>query len=124
MNTEDLIKQSASEQRKALLNKEVKATEILDALYKHIEDENAEIGDFNSLTQDEAYETAKKVDEKIANGEDLPKLAGIPLALKDNINLKGFKTTASSKILENFVSPYDATVSKKLKENYRKGLIK
>lgn len=117
LNTEDLIKQSASEQRKALLNKEVKATEILDALYKHIEAENAEIGDFNSLTQDEAYETAKKVDEKIANGEDLPKLAGIPLALKDNINLKGFKTTASSKILKNFVSPYDATVSKKLKEN-------
>lgn len=112
-----MIKQSASEQRKALLNKEVKATEILDALYKHIEAENAEIGDFNSLTQDEAYETAKKVDEKIANGEDLPKLAGIPLALKDNINLKGFKTTASSKILENFVSPYNATITDKLLNN-------
>lgn len=117
MSTEELIKLSAKEQRTALLNKEVKATEILDALYSHIEKENPEIGDFNSLTQEEAYETAKKVDEKIANGEELPKLAGIPLALKDNINLKGFKTTASSKILENFVSPYDATVTTKLKDN-------
>ena len=117
MTTEELIKQSASEQRKALLNKEIKATELLDALYKHIESEDAQIGDFNSLTKEQAYETAKAVDEKIAKGEELPKLAGIPLALKDNINLKGSKTTASSKILENFVSPYDATVSKKLKEN-------
>ena len=59
----------------------------------------------------------KKWIKKIASGEDLPKMAGIPLALKDNINLKGYKTTASSKILENFVSPYDATVSKKLRTN-------
>ena len=117
MNTEDLIKLSSKEQRDALLNKEVKAVELLDALYKHIDSENSEIGDFNSLTKEQAYETAKQVDEKIAKGEELPKLAGIPLALKDNINLKGFKTTASSKILENFVSPYDATVTKKLKEN-------
>src|SRR5574344_618584 len=62
-------------------------------------------------------QTAKKVDEKIAKNEQLPLLAGIPLALKDNINLKDSFTTASSKILENFVSPYDSTVSKKLKEN-------
>ncbi len=117
MNTDELIKQSATEQRKALLNKDVKATEILDAVYNHIDKENALIGDFNSLTKEEAYETAKQVDEKIAKGENLPKLAGIPLALKDNINLKGFKTTASSKILENFVSPYDATVTLKLKQN-------
>lgn len=115
--TTDLIKKSASEQRKALLNKEIKATELLDSLYENIEKENPEIGDFNSLTKEEAYETAKKVDEKIAKGEELPKLAGIPLALKDNINLKNFKTTASSKILENFVSPYDATVTLKLKNN-------
>ncbi|MCR5260982.1 MAG: Asp-tRNA(Asn)/Glu-tRNA(Gln) amidotransferase subunit GatA [Candidatus Gastranaerophilales bacterium] len=115
--TEELIKLSAAEQRTALLNKEVKATEILDSLYAHIDKENSEIGDFNSLTKEAAYETAKQVDEKIAKGETLPKLAGIPLALKDNINMKDYKTTASSKILENFVSPYDATVTKKLKEN-------
>lgn len=114
---EEIIKQSASEQRQALLNKEIKAVELLDAVYKHIDNENETIGAFNSLTKEEAYETAQKVDEKIAKGEELPKLAGIPLALKDNINLKNSRTTASSKILENFVSPYDATVTKKLKEN-------
>ena len=62
-------------------------------------------------------QTAKKVDEKIAKSEELPLLAGIPLALKDNMNLIGSKTTAASKILENFVSPYNATVTEKLLHN-------
>lgn len=114
---EELIKQTASQQRKALLNKEVSAVELINEEYKRIENIDAQIGAFNSLCKEQALETAKKVDEKIAKGEALPPLAGIPLALKDNINLKGTKTTASSKILENFVSPYDATVSLKLKEN-------
>lgn len=90
---------------------------MIEATYNRIEAVEDKIGAFNSLTKELAIETAKKVDEKIAKGEDLPLLAGIPLALKDNINLKDYKTTASSKILENFVSPYDATVTKKLKEN-------
>ena len=114
---EELIKQTASQQRKALLSKEVSAVELINEEYKRIENIDAQIGAFNSLCKEQALETAKKVDEKIAKGEALPPLAGIPLALKDNINLKGTKTTASSKILENFVSPYDATVSLKLKEN-------
>ena len=99
------------------MNKEVSAVELINEEYKRIENIDAQIGAFNSLCKEQALETAKKVDEKIAKGEALPPLAGIPLALKDNINLKGTKTTASSKILENFVSPYDATVSLKLKEN-------
>jgi aspartyl-tRNA(Asn)/glutamyl-tRNA(Gln) amidotransferase subunit A len=86
LNTEELIKQSASEQRKALLNKDVTATELLDSLYKHIETEYDTIGDFNSLTKEQAYQTAKIVDEKIAKNEELPLLAGIPLSIKYNIN--------------------------------------
>lgn len=69
------------------------------------------------MTKDTALETAKKVDEKIAKGEELPLLAGVPLALKDNMNMKGSKTTASSKILENFVSPFNATITEKLLGN-------
>ena len=113
----ELLKKTAVEIRKALLSKEVSAVEITEAAYKRIDDVEDKIGAFNSLTKDYALECAKNVDKKIANNEELPKMAGIPLALKDNINLKGYKTTASSKILENFVSPYDATVSKKLREN-------
>jgi len=117
MSCEEIVKLSASEQHDAIINKKIKAEELVDALYKHIESENDEIGAFNSLTKEIAYDTAKKVDEKVEKGEELPPLAGVPLALKDNINYKGSKTTASSKILESFVSPYDAHVSLKLKEN-------
>ena len=114
---EELLKKTSSEQRKALLNKEISAQELVNAHYERIEKVDSTLGAYNSLCKEQALETAKKVDEKIAKGEPLPPLAGIPLALKDNINLKDTKTTASSKILENFVSPYDATVSTKLKEN-------
>lgn len=113
----ELLKKSATEQRKALLNKEISAVELVNETYKQIENLDEKIGAYNSLTKEQALDTAKKVDEKIAKGEDLPIMAGIPLALKDNMNMIGSKTTASSKILENFVSPYDATVTKKLKEN-------
>ena len=113
----ELLKKTAVEIRKALINKEVSAVELTEAVYKRIDEVEDKIGAFNSLTKESALLTAKKVDEKIQNNEELPLLAGIPLALKDNINFKGYKTTASSKILENFVSPYDATVSIKLKEN-------
>ena len=113
----ELLKKTAVEIRQALLNKEVSAHELVLEIYKRIESIDDKIGAFNSLTKEEALKTAEEVDIKIKNNEEIPPLAGIPLALKDNINLKGSKTTASSKILENFVSPYDATVSIKLKEN-------
>ena len=114
----ELLKKTAVEQRKALLNKEISAVELTEETFKQIEKEDNKIGAYNSLTKEQAIETAKKVDQKIANNEELPLMAGIPLALKDNMNMIGSKTTASSKILENFVSPFDATVTKKLKENF------
>ena len=113
----ELLKKSASEQRKALLNKEISAVELVNATYERIGEVEDKVKAFNSLTKDTALETAKKVDEKIAKGEELPLLAGIPLVLKDNMNLIGSKTTASSKILENFVSPYNATITDKLLNN-------
>ena len=117
MNITELLKKTAKEQREALLNKEVSAVELVNATYENIDKHDDTIGAYNSLCKEKALETAKNVDEKISKNEELPKLAGIPLALKDNINYKGYKTTASSKILENFVSPYDATVTEKLKSN-------
>ena len=113
----ELLKKSAAEQSLALRNKEVSAVELTTATIDKIKEIDEKLGAFNSLTEDTALETAKKVDEKIAKGEELPLMAGIPLALKDNMNLIGSKTTASSKILENFVSPYNATVTQKLLDN-------
>ncbi|MGN0018963.1 MAG: Asp-tRNA(Asn)/Glu-tRNA(Gln) amidotransferase subunit GatA [Candidatus Gastranaerophilaceae bacterium] len=113
----ELLKKSATEQRKALLNKEISAVELVNATYERIDEVEDKVKAFNSLTKDTALETAKKVDERIAKGEELPLLAGIPLVLKDNMNLVGSKTTASSKILENFVSPYNATITEKLLGN-------
>ena len=113
----EVLRKSAAEQSKALKNKEISAVELTSAAFKRIEELDEKLGAFNSLTKESALETARKVDEKIAKGEELPLLAGIPLALKDNMNMKGSKTTASSKILENFVSPFNATVTEKLINN-------
>lgn len=113
----EILKKSASEQRKALLSKEISAVELANAAFDRIEEVEERIQSFNCLTKETALETAKKVDEKIARNEELPLLAGIPLALKDNMNLIGYPTTASSKILENFISPYNATITEKLLHN-------
>ena len=72
------------------------------------------IGAYLEITREVAEKKAKEVDEKISRGEKILPLEGIPCAIKDNICTKGIKTTCASKILENFVPPYDATVVKKL----------
>ena len=77
---------------------------------KHTQNINALI----SVCEDFALKTAKRVDEDRKNGKKLGALAGIPIVIKDNINLKGTKTTCASKFLENFVSPYTATCAQKL----------
>ncbi len=118
MSFSEIIKKTAIEQRELLLNKEVSSVELVNAHFEQIDAVDEKIGAFNSLTKEEALKTAAEVDTKIKNGEKLAPLAGIPLALKDNMNMIGSYTTASSKILENFVSPYDATVTRKLKENF------
>ncbi len=113
----EILKKSAAEQFKAIKNKEITSTELVNATFERIDEVESKVESFNSLTKDIALNTAKLVDEKISKGEELPLLAGVPLALKDNMNLKGSKTTASSKILENFVSPYNATITNKLLNN-------
>ena len=114
---EELLRKSAKEQSEAIRNKEVSAVELTKASLARIKNIDDKLGAFNSLTEETALNTAKQVDEKLAKGENLPLLAGVPLALKDNMNLVGSRTTASSKILENFVSPYNATVTEKLLNN-------
>lgn len=93
------------------------AVQILEETYRRIDSVEPKIRAFNHLTRELAFETARSVDERAAKGEPLPLLAGVPLALKDNINVQGEPTTCSSRILEGFVSPFDATVTRKLKDH-------
>ncbi len=81
----------------------------------NIANKNKDIFAFLSVAQESALIEAQKADVKIKQGEDVNSLTGIPCAIKDNILTEGMKCTAGSKILENYIAPYDATVIKKLK---------
>lgn len=95
--------------------KEISSVELTEEVFKAIESNESKIGAYITLTKEVALEQAKSVDEKIADGEEISVLSGIPVAIKDNICTKNIKTTCASKILENFIPPYDATVMTKLK---------
>ena len=75
-----------------------------------------QIKSFLCITRDLALETAKQVDKKIARGEEIGILEGIPIAIKDNMSTKGIPTTCASRILENFIPSYESTVTQKLKD--------
>lgn len=100
-----------------LINREITATQLTLDYFDAIEKKDGEIGAYLTLTKELALEQARLVDEKIAKGEEIDLLAGIPSAIKDNIGVDGVRLTAGSKILDNYISPYDATVIKKLKDN-------
>ena len=95
-----------------LNKKEVSSTELTEAVINRIEAVDSKVEAYLTNTFDSALETAKAVDAKIASGESLLPLEGVPMAIKDNICTKGIRTTCASKMLENFVPPYDAFVAK------------
>jgi len=99
-----------------LINKEITATELIKGYFQIINGKDNQIKAFLTLTKDSALEQAKKIDEKIKEGREINLLEGIPYAIKDNMLVKGVKTTAGSKILENYTASFDATVIKKLKK--------
>jgi aspartyl-tRNA(Asn)/glutamyl-tRNA(Gln) amidotransferase subunit A len=98
-----------------LLKKEFSAFDVAEAFFKHIEEKDKKIGAYLSLAKDSALQQAEKVDIAAAKNESVDILAGVPLAIKDNILIEGQPATAASKILENYKASYDATVIKKLK---------
>ena len=109
-----LNQKTAHELHELLLQRETSAEEITNAVFKRIDDVEEQVKAYITLTKEQALETARRVDKQIAAGEQIAPLAGIPLAVKDNICTKGVKTTCASRMLENFVPPYDATVIEKL----------
>ena len=113
MNIDLLTVDSA---RTAVLEKQTTATELVDAFYKKIDAEDAAIGAYLTLCKERAYQQAARVDALADKGDALPPLAGVPIAVKDVFATKDVRTTAGSKILANFISPYDATVVARLEE--------
>ena len=111
----DLTNLTITQAHKGLIDKQFSALDLTNAFLDKIKEKNKEIFAFLTIIENQAIEQAKKVDEMISQDEEIPLLAGIPIAIKDNILIKGIKSTAGSKILENYVAPYDATVIKKLK---------
>jgi len=98
-------------------NKDLKPSELYSKIFENAAGSEASLHAHLTLFEEENIKKAKKSDDRFEKGTSEGLLDGIPLAIKDNINIKGYKTTCSSKMLSNYTSPYDATVIKKLKES-------
>ncbi|HET9401376.1 MAG TPA: Asp-tRNA(Asn)/Glu-tRNA(Gln) amidotransferase subunit GatA [Candidatus Acidoferrales bacterium] len=95
--------------RAALSAKQISARELAKDFFARIDRENPRLNAFLTLSPDRAFAQADRIDAMIARGDTLPPLAGVPVAIKDVISTRGVRTTCGSKILENYVPPYDAT---------------
>jgi aspartyl-tRNA(Asn)/glutamyl-tRNA(Gln) amidotransferase subunit A len=107
------VEGGASEIARAVNAREVSATEITDATLSRIAEVDGDVGAYLAVLQDEARNAAAEIDRRIAEGEQFP-LAGVPLAVKDNMCLEGTRTTCGSKILERWTAPYTATAVRRM----------
>ena len=112
----EIYELTASEVRNKILNKELSAYEVTKAVFERIEKTDELIGSFVSLRKEKALEEAKIIDEKIARGEKVGALAGVPVSIKDNMVSLNDPSASCSKILDGYIGIYDATVVTKLKE--------
>jgi aspartyl-tRNA(Asn)/glutamyl-tRNA(Gln) amidotransferase subunit A len=101
--------------RQDIVSGKVRAADAVERFLERIERADGRVRAFLTVTADAARAQARRVDEKIARGEPVGPLAGIPVAVKDNICTADARTTCASRILENYVPPYDATVVRKLR---------
>lgn len=112
----ELLTKSALELADMLAAGDITSVELTRAALERSKALNPRINAFLTFNEEGALATAKAVDDKRAAGEDLPRLAGVPIAVKDNICMHGLPATCGSKMLENWVAPYNATVIDKLTE--------
>lgn len=109
-----LYQLTANELHEKLQAREITAVALTESVYERIEEVEPHVKGYLTLTKEIALEQAGAADAGFQNGNEMPPLAGIPIAIKDVICTKGVQTTCGSKILRNFVPPYDATVMTKL----------
>jgi aspartyl-tRNA(Asn)/glutamyl-tRNA(Gln) amidotransferase subunit A len=100
----------------ALRAKKVSARELASEFYTRIEKRNPELNAYLILSPERAYAQADRIDAALARGENLPRLAGVPIAVKDVISTRGVRTTCGSRILETYIPPYDATAVERLEK--------
>lgn len=117
----DLTKLKAHELIKGYENRDFSCLEVTESYLKNIKDKDENINAYITVTEELAINNAKKIDRKFENREEMGILAGVPLAIKDNISVKDVRMTCASKILENFISPYDSTVSENI--NHQDGIL-
>lgn len=99
-----------------LKNREITSTQLVENSFRLIEEKDNEIGAFIRVRKERALREAEMADRRIQSGEDIPLLGGIPFAIKDNMCLQGEEVTCASEMLRGYVSPYDATIIRRLKE--------
>ena len=112
----DIVNLTVHELQEKLNKKEITIEEITKSYVERINEKEKDVNAFVTTLCENALEKAKNIEEQKNSGKINSEFAGIPIGIKDNICTKGIKTTCSSKMLENFVSPYDATVIEKLDE--------
>jgi len=100
---------------KLIQGKEISSAEVTKDYLEHLKQIEEETRAFVTVAEEEALARARDVDQRLARGEELSALAGIPVAVSDNICTDGIRTTCASKMLHNFIPPYDATVVTRLK---------
>ena len=111
-----MINKSAIELRELFTSGSVKALEIAQTFLDHIEQKDKDIGAFLHVLKERVLDKAKSLDLKRERGEPLGKLAGVPIAIKDNIHIHGERSTCGSRFLENYKAPFNSRVVELLEE--------
>lgn len=110
----ELYEKSAFELSQMIKDKQISSVEVTKSVFDRIDSVEGKVDTYVTLDKENALKKAEEVDKKIANGDRLSPLAGIPIGIKDNISTKGLRTTCSSKMLENYIPPFNATVIEKI----------
>jgi aspartyl-tRNA(Asn)/glutamyl-tRNA(Gln) amidotransferase subunit A len=113
-NRMELSTLTVASTRTAIAEKQFTATRLVEDFYKKIKAEDGDVHAYLTLAEARAFAQAKRVDDAVAKGNPLPPLAGVPVAIKDVMVTRGVRSTAGSKVLENFIPPYDCTAVARL----------